>query len=176
MKKVFNLCMALLFLHAAVNAQKAKEVCCIKPSLKPATVNGGTGDMAIDKEHTKAKLDGSKVWFSSVVLNHMGDDCNYDVKAIVLLPPNLKVLKFSAVTEFGQKLKAVQCNATITVYADMVCPAEDATTVPKQFKKFTVKVFGEKTVASPVTEFGIMVYGCVSDEHLENNYWHGKAL
>ena len=181
MKNLLLAALVIIAMPIIAAAQKptAAEKCCKVPSAKPTAVSAATGDMAIDKEKTKAGLGGPGLKFHAEAFNNFGDDCNYDVKAIVLLPANVTVKKMEAHDEYDRPLKVTQCNGMLTVHAGQVCPSAGEDTVHhyKYFKRFFVNVATTMPLAGTPDKpsFGIVVYGCVADSHPDNNYWWWKG-
>ena len=173
--KTFKLiCLSIITLFT-INFTKAQnlKVCCPDTS----SLISGSGDFAnsnlVIEKPVIAKIAATGHYSFTALVTDSGDDCSYCTKIIVLLPAEVNVLRYSAVSTHGRTFMVTRCFGSLEIDAGMMCPGMEETKTYVHQIKITVET-SNHTKNVHDAGFAIFAYSKIPDLKQENNYWYGR--
>ena len=185
MKNIFFLMATILFLDSCrptENTQDYYKDCQTIENTIDAMANVSSGtdvnfcDLAVDT----AKVDSTETTYNlwAVIKSYeFGNNDAHNVKIIVTLPGESKVISFEAITNKGVNLKWRHCKGYITCYSENLsrCTWADSSSTPTviTIKAVTEKPKEKARIVQP--SFGIMLYSTSPEANLINNFWFWRS-
>jgi hypothetical protein len=169
------------------NIEKFKEIekipknCCpdgsgLISSSDPTNPEIMSADISIDNAQITKNPNSGKYTFKASVFSSQ-DDCSACVKIIVMLPSEVTVESFNAITADNVVLNMVKCKGGLVLEVDSMCPQANYPAYPNTIYIHEIKitvVTSKHSAKVSNASFSIFATSKIPDLVKENNYWSGK--